>query len=284
MGVIISIIVIVAGISFYDYFAAGKWQQVTSADRNSLVFANRNQEYGAYELRKDYSKNMMWIMLGLFLTLAVAYGSYMIVKSMPEVVVPPPPVDTSQFVVPAPPEEEVPPPPKEELPPPMEKTVAFIAPVVVDIEVDEEVVIVDPDIKISNKTVEVEEEVWVDPVVNEVKVTETKAPEIYTFVDEEAEFVGGYAAMNAYIVKHLEPLYPQTAIENGIQGKSFLKFVVNSDGSIGNVTIARGLAGCPECDKVAMKVIKGMPNWKAGKINGKSVSQYYSIPINFALE
>jgi protein TonB len=282
MGVIISLIVIVAIITLYDYFAAGKWQQVTSVSRNSLVFENRNQEYGAYVLRKDYDKNLMWIMFALFLTIAIAYGSYMIYKSIPEVVVPPPPVDTSQFVVPAPPEEEVPPPPKEELPPPMEKTVAFIAPVVVDIEVDEEVVIVDPDVKVSTVTNDVEEENWSPPVVGEEKVTETKAPEVYTFVDEEAEFAGGFPAMMAFIQKHI--VYPETAKEANIQGKCYLKFAVASDGSISGVQVVRGIPGCPECDKAAMKVVREMPKWKAGKINGKSVSSWFQMPINFTLE
>ena len=53
MLVVISIIAIVALVTLYDYFAAGKWQQVTSVSRNSLVFENRNQEHGAYALRKD---------------------------------------------------------------------------------------------------------------------------------------------------------------------------------------------------------------------------------------
>jgi len=282
MLVIISIIAIVALVTLYDYFAAGKWQQVTSVSRNSLVFENRNQEYGAYALRKAYDRNLMWIMFGLFMTIAIAYGSYMIYKSIPEAVIPPPPVDTSQFVVPAPPEEEVPPPPKEELPPPMEKTVAFIAPVVVDIEVDEEVVIVDPDVKVSNVTNDVEEENWSPPVVGEVKVTEEKAPETYTFVDEEAEFAGGFPAMMAYIQKHI--VYPEVAKEANIQGKCYLKFAVASDGSISSVQVVRGIPGCPECDKAAMKVVKSMPNWKAGKINGKSVSSWFQMPINFTLE
>lgn len=285
MSVVISIIAIIAAITLYDYFTARKWQQVTSTVRNSLVFEHRNQEYGAYVLRRDYNKNLAWIMLGLILTIGVIYGSYVIVKSMPEEVIPPPPIDKSQFLVAAPPIEKdlPPPPPKQELPPPMEKTVAFLPPVVVDIPVEDEVVIVDPEVKVGKEEIKGDDVVW-DVVTNEKEPekTEVKAPTVYTFVDEEAFFPGGYGAMTAFIQKKL--VYPQTASDNGIQGTVYVQFIVSADGSISNATVQRGIPGCPECDREAVRVVKSMPDWKPGKINGNSVSQYYSLPITLALE
>jgi TonB family protein len=105
---------------------------------------------------------------------------------------------------------------------------------------------------------------------------------IETFVDEEAEFPGGYPAMMAWIQKNL--VFPETAIENNVQGKCFLRFVVSINGSISSVTVTKGVPDCPECDKAAIKAIRSMPNWKAGKLNGRSVSSYSSIPINFAIK
>jgi hypothetical protein len=105
---------------------------------------------------------------------------------------------------------------------------------------------------------------------------------IETFVDEEAEFPGGYPAMMAFIQKSL--VFPITAIENNVQGKCFIRFVVSVDGSISNVTVTMGVPDCPECDKASIKAIRSMPNWKAGKLNGRSVSSYCSITINFAIE
>lgn len=285
MSVVISIIAIIAAITLYDYFTARKWQQVTSTVRNSLVFEHRNQEYGAFVLRRDYNKNLAWIMLGLVLTLGVIYGSYYIVKSMPEEVLPPPPIDKSQFLVAAPPIEKdlPPPPPKEELPPPMEKTVAFLPPVVVDIPVEDEVVIVDPDIKAGKEDIKKDDIVW-DVVVDDKQpeVTEVKQETIHTFVDEDAFFPGGYSAMMAYIQNKM--VYPQSASDQGIQGTVHVQFVVSANGSINNVQVQRGIPGCPECDREAVKVVKGMPDWKPGKLNGKSVSQYYSLPIKLELE
>ena len=88
--------------------------------------------------------------------------------------------------------------------------------------------------------------------------------------------------MMAWIQKNL--VFPPTAIENNVQGKCFLRFVVSVDGNISSVTLTKGVPDCPECDKAAIKAIRSMPNWKAGKLNGRSVSSYSSIPINFAIE
>jgi hypothetical protein len=103
-----------------------------------------------------------------------------------------------------------------------------------------------------------------------------------TFVDEEAEFPGGYPAMMAWIQNNL--VRPETAIENNVQGKCFLRFVVSVDGSISSVTVTKGVPDCPECDKAAVKAMNSMPNWKPGKLNGRSVASYASIPINFAMD
>ena len=70
MEIIISIILLVASVSLYDYYTARRWQQVTSSIRNEIVFEHRNKEYGAYVLRRDYDKRLMLIILGLFLTFA----------------------------------------------------------------------------------------------------------------------------------------------------------------------------------------------------------------------
>ena len=56
MAITLSVIILISLVSFYDYFSARKWQQVTSSTRNDIVFANRNKEYGAYEIRKNYDK------------------------------------------------------------------------------------------------------------------------------------------------------------------------------------------------------------------------------------
>lgn len=285
MGTVISLIVLVLIITIYDYVSAKSWQQVSSPNRNDLVFANRNKSYGAYVLRNEYDKRMMIIIISLLLFISLAYGAWMIYKSIPEVVPPIPPVDTTQMTVPAPPVEEVPPPPPEDIPPPVEETVAFMPPIVVDIPVEDEMPIQEEmeEVKAATETQTGNGDEFAPPVDESgPPVVEIKEAEPETFVDEEAEFPGGYPAMMAFIQKNL--VFPETAIENGVQGKCFLRFVVSVGGSISSVQVTKGVPDCPECDKAAVKAIRSMPNWKPGKLNGRSVSSYCSIPINFSIE
>lgn len=285
MGTVISLIVLVLIITIYDYVSAKSWQQVSSPNRNDLVFANRNKSYGAYVLRNEYDKRMMIIIISLLLFISLAYGAWMIYKSIPIEVPPIPPVDTTQMTVPAPPIEEVPPPPPEDIPPPVEETVAFIPPIVVDIPVEDEMPIQEEmeEVKAATETQTGNGDEFAPPVdEGGPPVVETKEAEPETFVDEEAEFPGGYPAMMAFIQKNL--VFPETAIENGVQGKCFLRFVVSVGGSISSVQVTKGVPDCPECDKAAVKAIRSMPNWKPGKLNGRSVSSYCSIPINFSIE
>lgn len=285
MGTVTSLIVLVLIITIYDYVSAKSWQQVSSPNRNDLVFANRNKSYGAYVLRNEYDKRMMIIIISLLLFISLAYGAWMIYKSIPIEVPPIPPVDTTQMTVPAPPIEEVPPPPPEDIPPPVEETVAFIPPIVVDIPVEDEMPIQEEmeEVKAATETQTGNGDEFAPPVdEGGPPVVETKEAEPETFVDEEAEFPGGYPAMMAFIQKNL--VFPETAIENGVQGKCFLRFVVSVGGSISSVQVTKGVPDCPECDKAAVKAIRSMPNWKPGKLNGRSVSSYCSIPINFSIE
>lgn len=105
---------------------------------------------------------------------------------------------------------------------------------------------------------------------------------IYTIAGEQAEYVGGPSEMSKYINKNFK--YPTIAKEKGITGKCFLKFVVSSDGSIKDIQVIKGVDQCPECDQEAIRIIKGMPNWKPGKVGGKAVSTYYNYPFQFRLD
>lgn len=285
MGIIILVTVLVLLVSLYDYFSSKSWQQVTSSSRNEVVFDERNKEYGAYEIRSNYDRNLILIILGLAATIGIAYGTYLFIKSLPEEVVEAPPIDTSMFTIEAPPlDEEVPPPPPvEEVPVQLEKTVEFLPPVVTDEPVDNPPPIQEAmtDTKASTQTNDIETETFTPPTVTAPKVVE-KEDEILTFVAEEASFPGGTAEMMKYLGKNIK--YPEVAIQAGIQGKVTLRFVVGKDGSIENVTVARGVPGCPECDKEAIRVVKSMPKWKPAKNDGKVVKSYFNLPVTFKLQ
>lgn len=284
MGIIFSIVLLVALVSLYDYFAARRWQQVTSAQRNELVFEHRNKAYGAYVIRRDYDKRMIIILASVILGLGLIYGTYLIIKAIPEEVIEEPPVDMSQFSVAAPPVEEVEPPPVEEEIPPMEQTIAFLPPIVTDDVVDNPIPPQDAmvDIKASTLTNEDENNSFEPPPVdNKPPPVEKKEDDVYLDVEESAEYPGGRTAMMKFLSENMK--YPETAIEAGIEGKCYLRFIVGTDGKITDVKVTRPVPDCSECDAEAKRVVRLMPRWKPGKIGGKGVRSYFDLPVNFKL-
>jgi protein TonB len=104
----------------------------------------------------------------------------------------------------------------------------------------------------------------------------------YQVVDEYAEFPGGMAALRKYLSENL--VYPPTAIEKELEGKCYIRFVITAKGKITDISIARKVPNCPECDQEAIRLVAGMPDWKPGKVNGKPVDSIYNLPIMFALQ
>lgn len=113
-------------------------------------------------------------------------------------------------------------------------------------------------------------------------VEEPAAPEeIFDTVEEVAEFPGGQPALAKFLMQNI--VYPPTAMQKNKQGKCYLKFVVSKSGRISNVTVSKGVPNCPECDAEAVRVVKKMPKWTPGKMNGKAVNTYFILPIAFRL-
>ena len=106
---------------------------------------------------------------------------------------------------------------------------------------------------------------------------DTGDEDIFMVVEDMPQFPGGN--VTKWIAKNVK--YPQLAQENGIQGKVFIKFVIEKDGSITDVQVSRGVDA--SLDKEAVRVIKAMPKWKPGKQRGKAVRVSYTLPINFQL-
>ena len=132
-----------------------------------------------------------------------------------------------------------------------------------------------------NINAEVEQnEVIEEYVAPEVVEEEVVEQEIFQIVEEMPAFPGGEAKLMEYVGKNIK--YPQIARETGIQGRVFIGFVVEPDGSVSNVKLLRGIGG--GCDEEAMRVVKSMPKWKPGKQRGKAVRVSYMLPVNFKLQ
>lgn len=102
---------------------------------------------------------------------------------------------------------------------------------------------------------------------------------IYDSVDQYPGFPGGTDGLMSYISNNLR--YPDTAQMEGIEGKVVAQFVVEKDGSIGEVRITRGVH--PDLNKEAIRVIKSLPKFEPGKQDGKLVRVWFTLPINFKL-
>ena len=111
-------------------------------------------------------------------------------------------------------------------------------------------------------------------------VTQASSEKVYMHIEQMPQYPGGEAELTNYITKNLK--YPQIAIDNEIQGKVVCLFVVTETGNIERIEVIRSLD--PTCDKEALRVIKSFPKFIPGKLNGKNVSVWYTLPIAFKLQ
>jgi len=251
-----------------------------------IVFESRNKEYGAYLLRRIYSKHVVRaVLIMLFLTAVLIAYPYIAAyirehSAQPEVEAPklttvnldqPPPITPNQ-----------PPPPKLDVPPPV-KTIKYVASKVTKEEVVEEQVPTQEELKqveISTVTQEGPTEVVFEEPVQEVVQEGNDDDKIFTVVEQQPEYPGGMEAMAKFIGKNLK--YPSTARRMGVDGKVFVQFVVDKEGKISDVQVIKGVSA--DCDKEAVRVVQMMPAWKPGKQNGKAVKARFVLPIRFKLD
>ena len=268
-----------------DFLNSEKWL--------SLVFEGRNKDYGAYVHREESSDRHLKAMLIITI---VALGLIFLPKVIKSVL-PPAAEKVSQTgiatltdltqdevrdrVTPV----EAPPPPALDL----LNTTKFTSPIIApDDKVDNEDVMMaqqalsEPDVHISIATVVGSPDGIDIATIKTITGGEevTVKPKIPTYIEVMPMFPGGDAALMKWL--HDNIVYPSIAIEQGIQGRVNLRFVVGTDGSVDQVEIVKGLD--PSCDKEAVRVIKKMPKWIPGKQNGNPASVYYSLPVVFKLQ
>lgn len=101
-----------------------------------------------------------------------------------------------------------------------------------------------------------------------------------TGIFQLAEYPGGFEALADYMAKGI--LYPARAKAEGVQGRVYVQFVVEADGTVGDATVKRGIGA--GCDEVALQVVKAMPRWVPAQFKGKPVRSKFTIPVNFTLK
>lgn len=280
---------------------------LTSKEWRDLVFADKNKDFGAYQLRKSSDKRhnmaVLYTLIGLIVVffLIFSYSKYSDYQAEKAALEAKEKAEKmSQALLEAAEEQ-----PEEE---PEEQ--AYEQP---EVEVPEEVLatvqvtqiaIVDAD-KVKNEVMEMEQQMEDNTargVVNqegsddadkfkavheqvvvkepEPEVVKPKEEQIFVAVEQPAQFPGGQSALMKWLNNNIR--YPEAAQQNDIQGRVIVKFVVEKDGSIGNVSIAKGVD--KDLDREAIRVVKKMPRWQPGKNNGVAVRSYFNLPVTFRLQ
>ena len=161
-------------------------------------------------------------------------------------------------------------PPTEQPPPPPP---VIQQPEIVEIP-DEEEIIEEIEIELD---IEFEEETIIEEIIFEEP--EEEVDEIFTIVEDQPEYPGGINEFYKFVANNMR--YPVQARRMGIEGRVFVQFVVQKDGSLEEVQVIKGIGA--GCDEEAVRVIKKAKNWKPGKQRGRAVKVRMIIPIVFRL-
>ncbi len=282
---------------------------LTSKEWRDIVFSNKNKEFGAYQLRaksdKRHNMAVLYTLIGLVIVLFLIFGyskysDYQAEKAALEAKEKA--EKMSQAIleqVEETPEED------EEIEEQKFEQPEVVVPeeVLATVQVTQ-IAIVDAD-KGKNEVMDMEtqqEDNTARGVVNqegsddadkfkavqeqvvvkepEPEVQKPKEEQIFVAVEQPAEFPGGMAALMRWLNNNMR--YPEAAQQNDIQGRVIVNFVVEKDGSIANVKIAKGVD--KDLDREALRVVKKMPKWQPGKNNGVAVRSYFNLPVTFRLQ
>jgi protein TonB len=178
-------------------------------------------------------------------------------------------VNVEEEIIPITREQEIKPPP----PPPPPKVVEVLNIVEDDVEIEDE-------LELEDSEADSETVIDVQPILATLEEEEVAEDKIFIVVEDPAEFPGGDRGLYNYINKNVK--YPIIAQENGIQGKVYVKFVVNESGKVGGAEILRPVD--QSLDKEALRVISSLPNFRPGRQRGRAVKVFYNAVINFQLQ
>lgn len=271
-----------------------------SGEWADMVFAGRNQSYGAYALRKDTGKRNVISIIAVF-ALAIACQVGLTIKNiadeaaakraaMTQVVElsalqqPKKEAKVEQKKINVEPEKVV-----EKV----KSSIKFTAPVIKkDNEVKPEDELKSQDELLNTKTaigsfdVKGNDEANGQVLKAQEAIAQPDPPKqeeenkIFDIVEQPPSFPGGNSALMEYLGKNVK--YPVVAQENGVQGRVTVVFVVERDGSVTDVKVAKSVD--PSLDREAARVVASMPRWIPGKQNGSAVRVKFNVPVSFRLQ
>ncbi len=276
-------------------------------DLTDIVFALKNKEYGAYVLRKLYSKflSIALILTAVFFSTAISMP--MIINAIEKNTA----KDQKQVTMDVKAQLQAMKKQKEkekretvfkeqEKKAPERASVKFTPPVIKpDDQVKEEA---PPTVEeLQNKNVGTVTRQGVDgtgdirsdadveftdglddkkPDVSKEDVNKQAKEEVFTFAEEMPSFPGGDGALYGFLAQNIA--YPEIAKRAGVEGQVIVTFTVSKTGQISSPRVARGIGG--GCDEEALRVVMMMPRWNPGKQNGQPVNVQVTVPIRFQLQ
>lgn len=262
---------------------------------DDIIFQARNQAYGAFVLRQQYRPTLSRALgLGVGLFLAGLAGPTLYDHFWPKSVVSDHEVMITADVMKLPDNVEEPPValPKTE-PAPAVNTVRNLPPEVKpeDEVIDENLPPTTEQLKDATSGTETAEGTGAEevilapeasaPTIQEKAVEVETAPETpFVTVEQQPEYPGGIEALRNFLGKNLN--YPRAAASAGVSGRVYVSFVVNTDGSLTDIHVLKGIGF--GCDEEAIRVMQKMPYWKPGKQSGRAVRVKFNLPIAFTLE
>lgn len=275
---------------------------LSSKEWRDLIFEGRNKEYGAYQLRqqsdKRHNKSMIIVIVGLIAVVGLGllfnevqnFIAEQNIKdeASQELVTIDTSVDEEQ-------EEEENTKVEMEQPEALPEEILNTVKVTELAIVDDSEVTKEDEIKSQDELAETQtafgqtnfdkgtdDRTVVREHKNEV-IVEEKKPEkeqVFVSVEQMPQYPGGDAELMKYLSSHIQ--YPAMAIENNVQGRVIVQFVVTKNGSIGEVKVVRSVDR--DLDKEAVRVVKTLPKFIPGKMNGQAVNVWYTLPVTFKLQ
>ncbi len=176
-------------------------------------------------------------------------------------------MDLTEEIIPITRQQEVKPPP----PPAPPKVTEVLNIVEDDVEIEDELIIEDAE---ADQQMQIE-------IMEFAEEEEVAEEEVFFIVEDMPSFQGkGQEGFREWIAQNLR--YPEIAAENGISGRVYVQFAVNSKGEVVDAVVVRGVD--PALDKEAVRVVMSSPKWEPGKQRGKPVKVQFTFPINFVLQ
>ncbi len=276
---------------------------LSSQEWRDLIFDNRNKDFGAYTLRKGsesrHNKAMIVVVVVIIAVVILAY----VAKHVQQKIAESKPKDEIEQVTvaieTADQEEEE----EEEVQERYEEPEPEALPeeILNTVKVTEILIAQDEDVKAEDEIKSADELQQTETafgqtnfdqgtddrnVVREHKdevIVEEKTPEpeqVFTAVEQMPTFPGGDAELMKYLSSHIN--YPPMAMENNIQGRVIVQFVVTKTGKVGEVKVVRSVDR--DLDREAVRVVKSLPDFIPGKMNGQPVNVWYTLPVTFKLQ